>query len=126
MATNSEIRAWARDRGVRIGDKGPVSAQLRAEYERARGGGRVLQPFPKPSEVDDLPPEEFGLTIEMPDEDDASVPSGSPPPASPPDAPGDAGTPEPGEDEPPAHARHERLSPAQAYRNTIHPWPTIP
>src|SRR5215469_11774431 len=64
MATNSEIRQWARDRGVDISDRGPIPADLRAEYERARPG-RVLQPFPKPSEVDDLPPEEFDLTIDV-------------------------------------------------------------
>src|SRR5215469_7589346 len=99
MATNSEIRQWARDRGVDISDRGPIPADLRAEYERARPG-RVLQPFPKPSEVDDLPPEEFDLTIDV----DEPGPSSGPPPSPP---GGGGGAPEPGDDEPPRHSTRE-------------------
>jgi len=99
MATNSEIRAWARSIGEKVSDRGRVSDELRARYERAHSNP-VVKPFPKPSEVDDLPAEEFGFTIEVPDDE----PSPAPVPPSSSGAPPDGGTPDPGPDEPPGHA----------------------
>lgn len=50
MATADEIRAWARDQGMTVSDKGRLSATVRAAYEAATGElGDIEDLAPEPS-----------------------------------------------------------------------------
>jgi hypothetical protein len=101
MATDSEIRQWAKDRGAPVSTRGRVSDELRAEYETARSPAspRLL---PSPAEI----AEDVGII----DVDDGALPggagSGRPAPPAPEPEPE-----VPGEDEPPPHARREWRKP---------------
>jgi hypothetical protein len=92
MATDSEIRQWAKDRGAPVSTRGRVSDELRAEYETARSPAspRLL---PSPAEI----AEDVGI-IDVGDESPAGGTGRRP-------------EPEPGEDEPPPHARREWRKP---------------
>ena len=70
MATDSEIRQWAKDRGVQVGVKGRLSDELRAEYEKARPGP-VARMLPSPGQI----AEDMGI-IDVGDEPAPSPPSG--------------------------------------------------
>ncbi len=41
MSKPDEIRAWARSKGLKIGDRGRISAQMRAAYELENVGAKV-------------------------------------------------------------------------------------
>jgi hypothetical protein len=98
MASNAEIRQWARDRGVQVSERGRVSDQLRAEYESARPGSRL----PTPDEVaEDIGVIDIGDDDLVPDEPQVPLERAAPP--------------APPEDEPPPHARREwRQRPSRA------------
>lgn len=100
MATTAEIRQWLVGQGEQVNTKGALPARLIAKYNQAHGidGPR---PLPGPDELDDLPPEPFGPTIDV----DADPPQDSAAPAGP--GPGASPLPGPGPDEPPKHAGRE-------------------
>lgn len=40
MSKPDEIRAWARSKGLSIGDRGRISAQMRAAYEQEKANAK--------------------------------------------------------------------------------------
>lgn len=110
MATTSEIRAWLVGQGEQVNTKGALPARLVAKYNAAHGidGPRRL---PGPDELEDLPPEPFGPTID--------VPSDSPQESMAPAGPGPSTVlPGPGPDEPPKHAGREWRQSGPRKRNS--------
>lgn len=104
MATTSEIRQWLKEQGAAVGDKGALPARMIARYQAAHGGEQGPRLLPNPSDLDDLPPEDFGMVdVDAPLERES--PSGSAP--VPPLPVADPEPPEPGEDEPPGHIRRD-------------------
>ena len=58
MATADEIRAWAREQGMTVSDKGRLSATVRAAYEAATGDlGDIEDLAPEPAPVPDVAPD---------------------------------------------------------------------
>ena len=95
MATTAEIRQWLVEHGEQVNTKGALPARLVAKYNDAHGLGGP-RPLPRPDELDDEPPEQFGPTIDVGDDSPQDQAPGGPGPA--PVLPG------PGPDEPPKHA----------------------
>lgn len=118
MTADSDIRAWARDRGVKIGERGRIPAGLRAEYEAARPA--ATRPIPGPDDI----AEDLGII-------DIDTRPGAAPPDSPIGDSGQAGTPAPpppagvpGPDsDGPAHARRDWHKTPKSTRPKARPTP---
>lgn len=102
MATDSEVRAWARGQGLDVKSRGRAGARLRAAYDAAHGAAPRAARLPPPGDP-------AYATMDMgeliPDPDPSPPPTG-PGPAEPAGDLADGGS--AGEpDQPPAHATRE-------------------